>query len=396
MRPWRPSKKTLVPLLILLGGLLLTVTLIATGKQHQSQPYKKILPIVEVVAVQPRREQLVVHSEGVLEARHPLDLAPEVDGRITWVSPELVAGGRFQEGEPLLRIDPAEYQSAVAQAEARLQKATVEQQYTSDELTRMRQLHSKKLASDTALEQAQRLAVTASAELTLSQALLDDAKRDLTRTSLLAPFDGRVLSEALAENQFVRRGETLAALYQTSVLEVRLPIPQQQLKFLNLPSSDSPALVQFHALYAGITHQFSGRLVRLEAELDRRSNMVYGVAQVLYESLPAELPIGLFVEADIMGREVDNVIRLHRSAMRNSEQVVVVDAEHRLRLPEVSILRLEGDYVLIQGGLTAGTLVSTHAVELAVEGMVVEPVLVSEQLAPAAAPISAESVGGLL
>ena len=88
--------------------------------------------------------------------------------------------------------------------------------------------------------------------------------------------------------------------------------------------------------------------------------------------------MGKFVQADIRGRKVENVIRLPRSAMRDNNQVLVIDQDNRLHFRHVSILRLEHDEMLIDGGLSAGELVSVSPAQIAVEGMLVNPVRVPE------------------
>ena len=92
-----------------------------------------------------------------------------------------------------------------------------------------------------------------------------------------------------------------------------------------------------------------------------------------------DLPLGLFVNAAIQGREVDNIITLPRSALRNQNQVLIVDADNRLRYRDVDILRFENDAVLISGGLASGDIVNISPLQTVIDGMQVDPIVQSGQ-----------------
>jgi multidrug efflux pump subunit AcrA (membrane-fusion protein) len=117
--------------------------------------------------------------------------------------------------------------------------------------------------------------------------------------------------------------------------------------------------------------------VRLEAEVDERSRMVYGVARLrtVEKDQDIMIPVGLFVQAEIRGSAVDRVVRLPRSTVRDSNQVLVVDEDNRLRFRQVSILRLEHDEVLVSDGLADGELVCISPLQTVVDGMLVQPVV---------------------
>lgn len=87
------------------------------------------------------------------------------------------------------------------------------------------------------------------------------------------------------------------------------------------------------------------------------------------------LPVGMFVQAEIRGRRVENVIRLPRSAMRDNNQVLVVDPDDRLHFRQVALLRLEHDEMLVQDGLADGELVCISPMQTVVDGMRVNPVI---------------------
>lgn len=377
------NKKVLYPLLVLFAGFALAGLLASNKATVSVEAYKPLVTTIRVLRAQAKTEYLAIASQGTVQPRSESELIPEVSGRVVWISPSLVGGGSFKEGDILLRIDQSDYQSTLQRNKAVVQRSKVEQAYAADELKRTRSLFEKKLASQSQLDGAQRTAHVAAANLIEGQANLDQAQRDLARTELIAPFDGLVRNEHVDLGQFVSRGKGIGVIYATDYVEVRLPIAASQLEFLGLPAStrgqipiDIQPQVTVTADFGNTRVIWEGRLVRAEAEIDERSRMIYGVTRLLSmrdeDSLP--IPVGLFVQAEIRGRKVDNVIRLPRSAIRDNDQVLVVDEDNRLRFRTVAILRLEHEDVLISGGITDGEMISVSPLQTVVDGMLVRPV----------------------
>tara|TARA_R110001592_G_scaffold363395_1_gene687530 strand:- start:43605 stop:44765 length:1161 start_codon:yes stop_codon:yes gene_type:complete len=382
------SKKFLYPLAILALGIGLALWMTLNTPETTPTPYERLTTTLRVVEVQPRAEYLTVTSQGTVAPRSQTDLIPEVSGRAVWVSPALVGGGMFERGEVLLRIDDADYRTALARSEAALKRAEVELDYAADDLRRSESLLDKQLISQQQLDNARRISWVAEATLSEARAAVDQAKRDLARTELKAPFDGIVRNEQVDLGQFVTRGQSIGTIYATDYVEVRLPIAADQLTYLGVPQvtrGEIPKAIRppvtLTADFGNTRMVWEGELVRAEAEFDERSQMLYGVARFSSavngaDALP--VPVGKFVQAEIRGRKVDNIIRLPRSAMRDNNQVLVIDKENRLHFRHVSILRLEHDEMLIDGGLSAGELVCVSPSQTVVEGMLVNPVMVTE------------------
>ena len=379
------NKKLLYPLIVLVLGIGLAVLIALNAPRTIPEAYEPLVATVRVIKAEPKAEYLTVTSQGTVEPRSQSELIPEVSGRAVWISPALVGGGSFKQDDVLLRIDDADYRSALVRSEAALKRAEVEFDFAQDELKRTQSLRDKNLASQQQLDNARRASWVAEANLSESRAALDQAARDLARTKLTAPFDGLVRNEQVDLGQFVTRGQSIGTIYATDYMEVRLPIAADQLAYLGLPPSTRGQIpkamrppVTVAADFGNTRLLWEGELIRGEAEFDARSRMLYGVARLRTDSsdeggLP--LPVGMFVQAEIRGRKVDNIIRLPRSAMRDNNQVMVIDADDRLHFRRVSILRLEHDDMLIDGGLAAGELVCVSPLQTVVEGMRVKPVI---------------------
>ena len=143
--------------------------------------------------------------------------------------------------------------------------------------------------------------------------------------------------------------------------------------------------VTLNGLYGGQEYEWSGKLVRTEATIDANSNTVQTIIKVTQPTNsatsgewngPAQipLPIGLFVQAKIAGKRVDDLIALPRTVIRNNNQVLVVDSENKMYYRDVEIYRLEENRVLISGGLLPGEFICISPIQAVVNGMSVQPV----------------------
>lgn len=373
-------RRFVAPILIVLAALAGAVLLVATSPALEPTSSEPVATAVRVLTVQPESVRLTVHSQGSVAPNTESELVTEVAGRVTWKSPALVNGGSFRKGDELLRLEDQDYRSAVERAQAGLARAEAEYEHSRFEYQRLESLEARQLASRSALENAQRIFRIAEAALQDARAGLAQAERDLERTRLHAPFEGLVRRQAVDIGQFINRGAAVATLYASAESEVRLPIADRQLAFLNIPMGSLGELpegqqpeVTLRADYAGQALEWRGRIVRTEAAIDTASRMVHVVARVANADQPIPLSVGLFVTAEIEGLLADGIVRLPRAALRDGNQVLVVDAENRLRFRAVEPLRLYQDEVLIRGGLAAGERVCVSPLQTVVDGMSVIP-----------------------
>ncbi len=372
----------IIPVFILGIFLFLAATLMATAPVLEPSSVEKLATTVRVVEIQPKSVQLKVNSQGSVIPSTESQLIPEVSGKVSWMSPNLVAGGYFDDQEILIRVDETDYKTKLDRAQANLTRAEAEQQHNEFEYRRMQSLVKRNLVSRSQLENSLRAYRVAEASLQDATANFNQAEQDLARTQIRAPFAGLVRSENVDIGQFVSRGSPIATIYAGNQAEVRLPIADRQLAFLNIPVSIRGEIPQefqpevtLTAQYAGQTLEWKGNIVRSEAEIDVSSRMVQLVARVESSSNPVPLSIGLFVSAEIQGLAAKNVVVLPREALRNDNQVLVVDDENRLRFRKIETLRLYQDDLLVQAGLEAGERVCISPLQTAIEGMIVNPVI---------------------
>jgi RND family efflux transporter MFP subunit len=399
------NRSALLSLGILLFAGIVVWALVLTRPEAVPEPPEIRAPVVRALRVEPQELALVVQAQGTVAPRTESEIVSQVSGEVLWISPALVSGGFFEEKEPLLRIDPIDYEAALETARATLARAKSEANRALKERDRQRRLAKQSVASQARIDDAENAYRVAAAMERDATARVGIAERDLARTEIRAPYAGRVRSENVDRGQFVVRGESVARVYAVDFAEVRLPIPDRELRYMELLLgyreklvSDSETAtgsgeaitegalthavapvfeprVTFQAEFAGALHTWEGKIVRTEGELDPKSRMVTLVARVAdpygrtSDRTRPPLAVGLFVEAAIEGLGLEDAFVLPRSALKEGSRVMVIDAEERAYFRAVDVLREERDRVVITGGLRAGDLVCVSPLPGAVDGM---------------------------
>lgn len=378
-----PLPRVLLPVATLAVGALGAMALIVTGPKVEVSAPPPNIPLVRVVKAKPQRYVHWVVTHGNVQPRTESEIVPEVSGRVEWMNPSFASGGFFDAEEALLRIDSGDYRVALRRARARLARAESELVRARREAQRQRDLEQRDVASAARLDEAVNAENAAAAVVEESEAALEQARRDLARTEIRGPFRGRVREERVDVGQFVSRGQRVATVYAVDFAEIRLPIPDAQLAFLDLPqlyesreAEQTGAEVLLEADFAGSRHQWRGYIVRSEGEIDPKTRMVHVVARVERPYARREdgrppLAAGLFVEAEIRGREEPEAFVLPRAALRDEGRVLVVDAEQRLRWRDVDVLRVDHEQVVIGAGIEPGEQVCISSLEASIEGMAV-------------------------
>jgi RND family efflux transporter MFP subunit len=367
-------KAKLLRLLVIVAILAVAAGIaIGLAKGFRQEPPKREIDnralLVDVLRLETLSARLAVRSQGTVLPRTQTALGAEVAGTIVEISPKFIPGGVFGAGEVLLRIDATDYRVAVRQAEALVKQRKIE----FDGAAKLRQQGYRAEA-----EYASAAAVLASAEAELVR-----AQRNLERTDIRLPYEGMVLSKDADLGQFVSPGTRLGVTFATDYAEVRLPLTDQDLAFVDLPeaaeiaatgAAEGPA-VTLSATRKGRSAEWQANIVRSEGVVDEKSRVTYAVARIddpyrLHrEGIP--LPIGTFVTADIAGRAMDDVIRVPRSALRAASQLLVVDDDNRIRIRDVEVIRADARYAYIGAGVAAGERIAISAIETPLNGMYV-------------------------
>lgn len=370
-------RRILLPIIIIAASIGLTVALVANREQPAQEELTEASILVEVIIPQIRDTYITVSSQGTVEPRTRTNIVSEVSGRVIEVSPAFVAGGFFRAGDVLLKLDDQNYRAAVSRDAASLATARslLEQErgqadVAQREWDRMsEQQRSQIRARDLYLRKPQ--LEEAEARLASAETDLEKSQADLAKTSIIAPYDGLVSAKSTDIGQFVSTGSAIAEIFAIDYAEVRLPIPENKIQYLNLPSSiqefssgndyyNSGPEVELVSEIGDRNFHWTGHLSRTEGVLDPLTRVLFSVVQVsdpynLYNTEHEEpLRIGTYVNAEIQGQLLEDVVVLPRHTLQANDLVWVADQENRLRSRTVEVITSNGDEVYIGGGLEAG------------------------------------------
>ena len=358
-------------ILFVFGLPALAIAAVYAMIASRPEPPKKELtdldPIVDVVVLKTMTTNFEVRSQGTVLPRTETVLSSEVSGTVTQLSPKFVAGGVFAANEVMLRIDPTNFAVAVDQAEALVNQRQIEYDGAS-------KLLSQGYRAETEY-------ASAAAALASSRADLVRAKRNLERTYIRLPYAGMVRAKEADLGQYVSPGTRLGVVFSTDYAEVRLPLTDRDLAFVDLPTAtevaasggaEGPA-VTLSAVQKGVHTEWTATVVRTEGVVDEASRVTYAVARIedpyRLRSEGPILPVGTFVAATIEGATAANVIRVPRAYVRGSDELVFVDRDNKLAIRKIDIVRSDADYVYVGGGASAGERIVATALEAPVNGM---------------------------
>jgi RND family efflux transporter MFP subunit len=338
---------------------------------------------------------ITVASQGTVEPRTQTNIVSEVSGRVIVVSPVFVVGGFFRTGDVLLQLDDQNYRAAVSRVEASVATARslLEQERGQGDVAQREwdrmseQQRSQIRARDLYLRKPQ--LEEAEARLVSAEADLEKSLADLAKTMIVAPYDGLVSAKSTDIGQFVSTGSAIAEIFAVDYAEVRLPIPENKIQYLDLPSSiqefsvnddyyNSGPEVELVSVIGDRRFHWTGHLIRTEGVLDTRTRVLFSIIQIqdpynLYSNEHQEpLRIGTYVNAEIQGQLFENVLVLPRHTLQANDLVWVADQENRLRSRTVDVITSNGDEVYISGGLEAGDKVVITRMENPLNSTIVQ------------------------
>ena len=365
------KKQIIIPIIVLIAGVGAMMFFSSMKKPPEEKKDVDLTPIVSVQEVDVMPINLDVTSYGVVQPKYETEMVAQVSGQILSLSDDFVRGGFIKKGQILATIDPSDYEAALIEAQANYASAIAS-------------LELEKAQGKVAEREWQRIKDTSPTELSLrkpqlaqemarvkaSQAAVKRAKRNLERTKIISPYDAMIASREIGLGSFVGVGSKLGKLLNVSVAKVRLPVADNQLQFLL--ASGEQAKVVLSSDYSGKKQQWHATIARSEGVIDNSSRMNYLVAEIQdpYGLKNGTTPIryGTYVNAHIAGINMESAVLVPRHLVI-ANQVAVLDDEFKLRYKTVSIVRQQGDKVVISAGLEQGELLITSALDFPVTGM---------------------------
>ncbi len=377
------TKKVLIPVAIILAGVILKMLMGAMAPVPQKNEIVSKAPLVDIIEVSRAKVIFEIESQGSVSPRTETILVSEVSGQIKSVSDKFVVGGFFKKGEQLLEIDPISYEVALLQAQARLDGANaklVEERARGKQAEKEWSLtgRSKKNAPILALRKPQ--LQQAQADVKASQADVKSAEIKLQRTKIKAPYDAMLKTKRVDIGQYVTTGSQLATTFAVDYAEIRLPIIEQDIAFIDVPAMGQAnqigSQVELSTMQAGKIKKWFTFITRSEGVVDATSRVNYVVAQIndpyglLTDSKTVEpIPMGTFVKAKIMGIELADVVAIPRKAVRGTNEIYLISDERKLNIAKVDIIRTDSQNIYVSAGLNTGDQIVMTKLTTAVNGM---------------------------
>jgi len=383
-RRWGWVAKGLLPLVVLAVGAFGAAYVKSTVPKARKRPPVQQAVLVQVASLQPATERVVLTAMGNVIPAREMVLESRVAGEIVEISPELTEGGFLEAGQAVLRIDPQDYQlalqqkqSAVTSAEYALKLELGHQDVAKRE---WELLNQGRPADPLDLELALRKPhlEKARADLAAAQAELKQARLNLGRTQVTAPFNAIVRSENVEVGSQVAVQEKLAELIGTDAYWVRASVPVDRLSWIRIPRQAGDLGTPARVFYGDGQH-IEGRVIKLLGDLETEGRMARILIEV-NDPLGLKTPdqqappllIGEYVRVEIEGRELENVYRIPRSALRDNERIWIADGDSRLEIRTVETLWRDRDTVLVRDGLSAGERLVISDLAAPVDGMPLE------------------------
>jgi RND family efflux transporter MFP subunit len=343
-------------------AVILVVNRAKTSQVDSERP----VATVDVVPLAPGPHTVSLTSEGVVQSRREVALAAEVSGRVVSISPELIEGGRVKQGDVLATVDDADYQVALQRAKSAVAEAelSIEQESARGvQALRDWEKLGRGEAPDLVLRKPQITA--AEARLASAQAEVERAVRDISRTSITAPFNGRVRKAHLEEGSYVNPGVAVAEIYSDEEVEVRLPFSLTDYA-QSLKEETPPFPVR--AIIGGKPALWQAELDRLEGEIDRETLSGYAIARIRPDDEGKFPAVGLFVRAELSGKTLENVVEIPRAALRGAHDLWVLEGG-KLAKRRVDVIRTSRKSLIVTGDFNPGDQLVTTRLAAPVPGM---------------------------
>jgi RND family efflux transporter MFP subunit len=362
-------KKTLfISVIILIGSVAVLGLIFSTEPEaERSGIAKQSAMLVQVETVQQGTYSPAISATGTVQPSEEIILGARIEGEVINRTPAFVPGGYVEEGEVLLQIDSTDYVNDLMQANSELRqaKSALQQEMGLQEAAKREYALLEDTLSETnralVLRQPQLLATEAQVES--AQAAVNQARLNLDRTTIRAPFNAHIIERNVNKGSLVSPGQSLGQLVGIDTYWVEVSVPMNKLGRLNF-EEDSPVQIRNRSAWREGQYR-EGRLFKMLGTLEYETRMARVLVEVKdpvsikkgNEGLP-RLIIGSFVETSIQGKELDNVVKVNRDHIRSNETVWVMQGDS-LDIREVGIEFQNSEFAFISSGLNDGDRVIT-------------------------------------
>ena len=375
-------------LMILSFGGCASLFLLWTGPETVPEEKIASAKIVQTIPLVPQTRSVAVSAFGSVVPSRKVVIKPQVTGQVIWQSESITIGGQVKEGDELIRIDPKDYELALAEVQSNFEQARFELEVESGRQV-IAEHEWNELQSDLDMEEVNKSLVLRKPHLRRAEALMEKAKNDIeiaklqhSRTFIKAPFNAMVVEESVEVGQLLDPGSDICELVGTDEFWIQVTIPLSQLKWVYFPEDGQPGAEAEVILDTGNGESaiWKGRVLRLLGDLDPLGRMARLVVSVtdpleLRRKSDSKFPLllGSYVEVKIDAGELKDTLTIPRAALREGNKIWVVGDNHLLRILPATVLWPEKETVLISNNLEKGDQLIVSDLQVALPGMAVAP-----------------------
>jgi RND family efflux transporter MFP subunit len=366
-------------LLLIAGAGGASYLIFASEPTAQSEgATRRSAALVETIVAERGTYRPTLQVLGVVEAASDVILSPRVGGQIIALEPAFVPGGIVEKDQPLLHIDPADFEreltarkSELLQVEAELAIEEGRQIVAREEFELLGEEIDPENRS-LVLREPQIASIRA--RLQAAQAAVERAELDLERTSIASPFDAQILTREVNVGSQVAPGDALARFVGIDEYWVMASVPLRDLRWLRFPEEDEPGsrarMRHTNAWEPGTVRE--GRVSRLIGTVDEQSRLARVLVTVpdplARETDGPPMILGTIVQLQLEARPITSVIRLSRDYLRQNDTVwVMVDG--KLQIRQADVVFRDAEHAYIRAGVEEGEHVVTTSLATVTEGL---------------------------
>lgn len=382
MRALTFSLKAVLPIIVLAAGAGGVYAMINTAPQPQKATHARRARLVTVVEAKRVLHRLEVQAQGRVRPAREVTLNPQVAGEIIEISPALEPGGFFESGELIVRIESTDYELAARMRQAELTQMEAQrvlEQASQDVAKREYEVLGEHLADEEkslVLREPQLTAATA--DVSAKRAMLEDARLDVERTRISAPFDAQVVEKYVELGTRLTSQTPVVRLVGTDTYWVELTVHQGDLRWVEFPDGErpgSPVTLRQPKVWGPDAFR-EGRVIRLLPELTSEGSMARVLVAVVDPLCldPAnagkpKLLVGQYLNAEMEGTALDDIVVVDRSLLRNGDQVWIMNGDNKLEIRPIEVAYRGLNDVLVRGGIEDGERMVSTDIATVAEGM---------------------------
>jgi RND family efflux transporter MFP subunit len=375
--------KFLIPVVLIAAAALYAIYMVKTSPKSQRRPPERQARLVEVVTVERADVPVTIAAMGTVIPARCVELKPQVVGKIIETDTELIPGGIFAEGRMLMKIEPDDYELAVRQRESEYVTAqsTLKLEHGNQAVAEQEYKLLEDVVSENDKEFVLRKPQLAVAQSTVqtAEARLQQAKLDLERTNITAPFNAAVKTKNVEIGAMVSPSTTVVTLTGTDEYWIDARVKLDELKWIRIPSHNGnkgSAVRVYNSAAWGEEEYRVGEVLRLCPELEeegRMAKLLISVKDPLlldeHEAHKRALLLDSYVRVEIEGATIESAFAIDATLKRDNDSIWIFADDGTLEIRPINVLYRDNNHVVIVDGISDGERIVKTDIAAPVNGM---------------------------